>query len=109
MGTSRLTAGPAFVERLTVVNSTAYGVDIAVSGAAHRGWLELGVAENDATTSFDAVLDQGDTWIVRLADGEGGELRLTRDELRRAGWRVQVPPAMEARLRPTWGPPERLA
>lgn len=57
---------------------------------------------------FQEVLDQGSTWIVRLADGEGGELRFTGEQLARAGWRVEIPTAIEARLRPAWGPPERL-
>ena len=55
------------------------------------------------------ALDQGPTWIVRLAHGQGGELRFTRDDLVRAAWRVEIPTAMEARLKPTWGPPGLLA
>jgi hypothetical protein len=58
---------------------------------------------------LEEVLDQGSTWIVRLGGGEGGELHFTRDELVRARWRVEIPTVMEARLRPAWGPPERLA
>lgn len=109
VATNRLMAGPPFVERITVVNPTPYGVDVELSRTDHGPWLQLGEAEKRSTTVYEEVLDQGATWVVRLADGEGGELRFTRAELVHAGWRVEIPAAMEARLRPTWGPPERLA
>jgi hypothetical protein len=109
VGVNRLLAGPSFVDRVTMVNPTAYTVDVEVTGADRHGWLQLGEADKRATTVFEVVLDQGSTWVVRLANGEGGELRFTRDELVRAGWRVDIPAAMEARLRPTWGRPELLA
>ena len=109
VGANRLLAGPAFVHRITVVNPTAYAVDVDLTGAGRHGWLEVGAAERRSTTVLEEVLDQGSTWIVRLAGGEGGELRFTREELARAGWRVEIPTAMEARLRPSWGPPDLLA
>ena len=109
IGVNRLFAGPDFVTRVTVVNRTPYAIHVDVTGADRRGWLPLGAAEQRSTTVFEEVLDQGSTWVVRLADGEGGELRFTGAELVRAGWRVEIPTAVEARLRPVWGPPERLA
>ena len=109
IGVNRLLSGPAFVSRITVVNPTPYTVDIDVTGAGRDGWLQLGETGQRSTTVFEEVLDQGSIWIVRLADGEGGELRFTRDELARAGWRVEIPMTVDDRLRPTWGPPERLA
>ena len=105
----RLLAGPSFVERIVVVNPTAYDVEVAVTDGERDGWLGLGAVEDGTTQQFQAVLDQGDVWIVRFADGKGGELQLTRDELRRVGWRIEVPRDTEARLRPSWGPPELLA
>jgi hypothetical protein len=108
VGLSRLLAGPPFVESLTVVNPTAYDIDVDVTDGARDGWIRLGEVEDSGTTQFEVVLDQGAVWIVRLADGEGGELRLTRDELERADWRIEVPRDTDARLRPSWGPPELL-
>ena len=84
VGVNRLLAGPSFVDRVTMVNPTAYTVDVEVTGADRHGWLQLGEADKRATTVFEVVLDQGSTWVVRLANGEGGELRFTRDELVRA-------------------------
>jgi hypothetical protein len=109
IGVNRLFAGPDFVTSIAVVNRTPYAIDVEVTGADRRGWLQLGAADQRNTTVFQEVLDQGATWIVRLADGEGGELRFTGEQLARAGWRVEIPTAIEARLRPAWGPPERLA
>jgi hypothetical protein len=106
IGGNRLLAGPPFVHRITVVNPTPYVIDVDLTGADRHGWLLLGEAEQRTTTVFEEVLDQGSIWIVRLADGEGGELRFTRNELVRAGWRVEIPTATETRLRPAWGPPE---
>jgi hypothetical protein len=108
-GMNRLLAGPSFVETITFVNPTAYGVDVAVTDEDRTGWLPLGEAEERASTEYEEVLDPGQVWIVRFADGEGGELRITRPQLERSGWHVRIPAAMEARLRPTWGPPELLA
>ena len=109
IGAIRLLAGPTFVNRITVVNPTPYAFDVEITGADRHGWLQLGEVDQRATTAFEAVLDPGSAWIVRLADGEGGEVRYTRDELVRAGWRVQIPTAVESRLRPTWGRSELLA
>jgi hypothetical protein len=108
VGVTRLLVGPPFVERITVVNPTPYPVDVEVTGAERPGWLQLGEAEKRATTVFADVLDQGSVWTFRLAAGEGGDLHITKAQLARAGWRVEIPTAMEARLRPTWGPPELL-
>ena len=109
IGANRLLAGPRFVNRITVVNPTPYAIGVDFTGADRHAWLQVGAAERRTTTVVEEVLDQGSTWIVRFADGEGGELRFTREELVRAGWRVEIPTALEARLRPTWGPPDLLA
>ena len=109
IGANRVLAGPTFVDRIAVVNPTSYAFDVEITGADRHGWLQLGEVDQRATTEFEVVLDQGAAWIVRLADGEGGELRFTRDELVRAGWRIEIPTSIESRLRPTWGRPELLA
>jgi hypothetical protein len=106
---NRLLAGPSFVARITFVNPSPYDVDVDVTDRERAGWLPLGEIEDGTATRIEHVLDQGDVWVFRLADGEGGELRITREELRRSGWRVQIPAAMETRLRRAWGPPELLA
>jgi hypothetical protein len=105
---SQVLPSPSFVGGITFVNPGPYSVDVDVTNGERAGWLALGEAEHGASTRFDEVLDQGRVWIIRFADGEGGELRLTREELQRSDWRVQLPPTVEERLRPVWGPPELL-
>jgi hypothetical protein len=107
--TTRALAGPSFVRQIALVNPTPYAVDVEVTGAERDGWVQLGEAKQAGTTVYHEVIDQGATWIIRFADGEGGELRLTRAALERSRWRVEIPASMEARLRPAWGPPELLA
>jgi hypothetical protein len=51
---------------------------VDVTNGERAGWLALGEAEHGASTRFDEVLDQGRVWIIRFADGEGGETRLPR-------------------------------
>jgi hypothetical protein len=107
--TNRLRVDAAHVKSFTVVNPTPYDIGVEITDAQREGWLSLGDAEDRRATTFQEVLDQGGVWIVRFADGEAGELRVTRADLERNGWRVQIPSEAEARLRPSWGPPERLA
>jgi hypothetical protein len=106
---NRLLVDVAHIDRLTVVNPTAYDIGVEVTDGDRDGWLTLGDAHDRTATSFEEVLDQGKVWILRFAEGEASELRLTREELERADWRVELPVETESRLRPRWGPPERLA
>jgi hypothetical protein len=108
VGMNRLVTGPSFVEKITFVNSSPYDIDVDVTDRERAGWLQLGEVEDRAATVVEDVIVQGDVWIVRLADGEGGELRITREELQRAGWRIQIPATVEARLRLALGPPDLL-
>jgi hypothetical protein len=108
MAMNRLVAGPSFVARITFVNPSPYDIDVDVTNRERAGWLPLGEVQDRETTVIQEVIDQGDVWIVRLADGEGGEVRFTREELQRADWRIQIPATVEARLRSAWGPPELL-
>jgi hypothetical protein len=105
----RLLVDTPHVERLTFVNPTPYDIGVEITDADRSGWLGLGDAEDRAVTSFQEVFDQGEVWIVRLADGEAGELRVTRANLEHVGWHIHIPAETEARLRPAWGPPEQLA
>jgi hypothetical protein len=95
-----LTSGPAFVSRITVVNRTAYTLDIDASGAARDGWTSVTFADKHATTVAEDVLDPGSVWVLRFSaqGGDGGQLRLSRAQLERSGWRVTVPGAVAQRL-----------
>jgi hypothetical protein len=96
-----LTSGPKFVSQLTVVNPTAYDLQVDATDGGHHGWTALGTAGRSGTDSFQDVVDQGDTWILRFSYGgqTAGELRFTHQELAGAQWRVAVPASFGEALR----------
>ncbi len=102
----RLVARPAYVERVTFENPTAYDLTVDVTGADHDGWLAVCTARRGTTATARRVIDQGDTWIFRFgAQGrEGGELRVARRELERTGWKIAIPEAVGERLREQGAP-----
>jgi hypothetical protein len=97
----RITDGPTFVDRVSVVNNTGYDLDVDVTNASHDGWLPLSVATAGTTDVTRDVIDMHDTWVFRFSH-EGtpaGELQMSRDQLARDGWKVQVPARVAQQLR----------
>ena len=95
-----LLRGPAFVERITFVNRGPYDIHVEASGDRET-WTSVTTADRDSTSVGLKVIDQGPIWIFRFtAQGrDGGEVRTTRDELRRASWTIEIPEAVTDRLR----------
>ena len=94
-------AGPPLrVDRITIVNPTAYDLDVDVAGPERGGWLPVVIVEADSEDVAEEVIDQGEVWVFRFLHwGDPvGELSLTRAELEGASWRVEVPPEVEERL-----------
>jgi ribosomal protein S1 len=89
---SQLLASPHFVPRVTFENPTPYELTVEVSNG-HDGWLPVGSMDAHRKTDVGEVYDIGDVWNVRVfTQGESvGRFRLTRDELERSHWRVQIP------------------
>ena len=89
---SQLLASPHYVGRLTFHNPTDYQLAAEVSDGT-KGWLPLGSLDGRASTSVGEVYDLGDVWNVRLfTQGRpAGHLRLTRAQLERSHWNVQIP------------------
>jgi hypothetical protein len=92
---------PPTVERITIANTTGYDLAVDVTGQDREGWLPVAIVEARSEDVAREVIDQGEVWIFRfLHRGDPmGELRLTRAELERNDWRVQVPAEVEERLR----------
>jgi len=90
----------SFVPRLSVDNPTLFDIHLEVAGADRSGWVDLGTVGRESQSVLEEVADPGATWIVRFsyAGAEAGELMVTRDELRDAGWRIAVPPQAGDRL-----------
>ena len=85
-----------FVERVTVINPTSYDLLIEVSDGHGDGWLTLGVAESENSTNIGEVYDRGRQWTFRFIAQtmNGGRLTITRAELQRTNWRVEIPAAV---------------
>jgi hypothetical protein len=90
---SSLLDGPPVVDRITIENPTDYDITVDVSNREGRYWMSAGTLRRRSTEDLEQIIDQGEAWILRFrAQGEeGGQLRLTRDELRAARWRIRVP------------------
>ena len=94
-----LLAPPPYVD-LTVVNPTSYDVGVVLRGADEGRRLRVGTVVANGSADFADVLDQGEEWVIAFpVEGHvAAEVRLARGELRRAGWRVEVPRVIESRL-----------
>jgi hypothetical protein len=90
---TRLLALPSVVDRITVENPTRSNLTISVTDEDRDGWMTIGIAPPEATSTFDQIIDHGHTWIFRFsADGVGDvELQLTRQQLDDGQWRLSVP------------------
>jgi len=98
---------PGTVARITFDNPTAYALDIEVSPGTDNGWTSAGSVGQQATADVQEGADQGEVWLFRFdSQGEsGGQLRLSRAELKAAAWRVAVPPEVGQRLADAGAPP----
>ena len=87
-----LTPG-AFVPRLTVENPTAFDITVEVAGGDRTGWTGIGAVRRQLEDNLEEIADPGRTWIFRFsyAGYEGGEVEMSRADLRAAGWRLTVP------------------
>ena len=97
--TAWLVDSPARVP-LTVVNNTNYELTIATSKPGTNSWLPLLVINPGEERTVQGTIDPGPEWLFRFAGQgqDGGESAVTRDELRDAGWRFEVPAQVAAQL-----------
>jgi hypothetical protein len=98
---------PDRLERLTLVNPTDYGVNVAVAPSAGAGVFELGWVWEHAERDIPDAPDVGDTWIIRFsyAGIDAGEIETTREVLAGDGWRLTIPPSVAERLAAAGVPP----
>ena len=83
----------SFVGELTFINETDYPAHVEVSDASREGWLNLTIAQRDQETTVREVIDQGEVWVFRFdyAGKHEQELEVSRSELVRLDWTVEVP------------------
>ena len=91
---------PLTVERIIIANPTDYDIDVDVTGEDRNSWLPVSIVEARAEDVAREVIDQGKVWTFRFLHwGDPvGEVRLTRAELERMGWRLEVPAEVGERL-----------
>lgn len=97
LGASRLVAGPDVVPQITVANPTDDLVNVlAVDDSGSR--LPLTIVEPHRTAVTHDVIDQGDTWtfVFRTSGRTVATVKVSRDDLQRAHWRVSVPTGTSA-------------
>jgi hypothetical protein len=89
---TQLLAGPSFVSRVTVINPTAYRIDITVSRPGEADVMPLATVERNAAIGVGDVIDQGAEWVFRFsAQGhDGGTLTVSRADLRAQRWRLVI-------------------
>jgi len=90
-----------FVERVTITNRTDYPASVDVTDANRTEWLGLGLVHHDGRHAFGEVIDQGEVWIFRFdyANKHHQEVEVTRSELQRDEWQVEVPGSFGDELR----------
>ncbi|HEX8769471.1 MAG TPA: hypothetical protein VF711_01740 [Acidimicrobiales bacterium] len=88
-----LLRGPAFIPHLTLVNPTAYQVNVEASGSTRDGWLDLGSVSRESEVALEGVADQGQRWSFRFSSGGvfASEMVVSRVDLGRGNWRVNIP------------------
>lgn len=102
----RLMEQPTFIDEISIDNPTRYDIRIQVTGGDRDGWMTIGTARRDSTSTFEQIVDHGDVWIFRFTAQleDGGELRLKRTALESAGWRFEIPESVGDELQ-THGAP----
>lgn len=91
---------PGFVDQVTIENPDVHNIEIDVGDADRDRWIGLGTASREASRTFESVIDQGDTWVFRFRYGgvDGGEVVVSRNDLRDNRWRVRIPEEVGTRL-----------
>ncbi|HEV3402359.1 MAG TPA: hypothetical protein VG078_11110 [Acidimicrobiales bacterium] len=92
---------PLFVSELTVTNPLVYKINVEVKAPGREGWSLLGTIPRETTKTLEQIVDQGPQWLFRFSYGGevGGEIAISRTELRAKDWRVTVPLEVGDRLR----------
>jgi hypothetical protein len=90
-----------------IANPTVYALSVEVAGDERDGWQPTARLGPGATRTIQDVLDQGEVWVFRFGGqgGDGGELAVTRQDLERADWHLDIPTAVGDRLAAQGAPP----
>lgn len=80
---------PHHLESITVENPTQNDLSLFARAPDETGVTAIGNVDRDDSAELEAVLDQGETWVIELeyAGVQVGEETVSRDELE-AGWTI---------------------
>jgi hypothetical protein len=83
----------SYVERLVLVNPTDYNVLVDAKGGDGASWLPLGIANRNAETVKEELIDMGPTWVFRFsyAGEQLSQDPISRRDLVRRRWRYEIP------------------
>jgi hypothetical protein len=89
---------PSHLDEITIENPTENDLTLLAQSPGEEGFTYIGNVDRDETRTLEAVLDQGETWVIalRYADTVVSEQTVTRDELV-AGW--SIPPEVADSIR----------
>jgi hypothetical protein len=92
---------PRAIDELTIVNRTEFDVEVQVSDGKKGSWQILGRATHESSTVNEVVTDEGPTWVFQFHYGGEliDELTVTREDLARDKWRLEVPMRIDERMR----------
>lgn len=91
---------PPTVNRLTIINSTDYRVEVSVRGSPDGSEQRFGAMRPDSVSTRDNVVDQGSEWIfdVSHAGASVGETVVARSDLAAREWTFEIPDRVVDRL-----------
>jgi hypothetical protein len=99
--------GSGFVDEVTIVDDTAYSVNVDVTDAERNGWLDLTTVGRESTRTVEEVIDQGEVWLFRFdyVDIHQEEVEVSRGELKQNDGTIEVTRGFQQRLRELAVPP----
>jgi hypothetical protein len=80
---------PSHLDHITIENPTENDLTLLAQAPGEEGFTFIGNVDRDETRTLEAVLDQGDTWVIalRYADTVVSEQTVSRQELV-DGWTI---------------------
>jgi hypothetical protein len=82
-------ATPTHLDEITIENTTENDLTILARSPGEQRYTVIGNVDRDETRTLQAVIDQGDTWVLsfRYADVVVSEQTVSRDDLV-DGWTI---------------------
>lgn len=92
-------AAPPTVD-IEVVNPTRRDIHVSVRSPGDRSVVGIGTVGRDHTYRFGEVVEHGANWVFTFSSAgiDGGELRLSRQQLAEREWTITIPAEVDREL-----------